>query len=145
MRFLPPLIATLFAVAANAGSLDQIDQVDAIELEVSTSRALLLIVLEEDRVHTRPAMKALLKKVNRYLHFFLSGQLKEAAPNADATHHPKIVVYGPREATTGEMQNLAGLRLAGQKVGVDIVVLPHQPGIKLRPVSIKPVKRGGAA
>jgi hypothetical protein len=129
------------AATANAGNLEHLDQVDLIELELKTSRALLVLLLEEDKVNTRPAMKALFKKVNNYLDFVASGQLKDAAPNASATLRPKIVVYGPRDATSAEMQNLAGLKLAGQKAGVEVEVQPHQAGIKSRPVPIIPVKR----
>ena len=141
MRYLLPTVLLSLALAANAGNLERLDQVDLIELELKTSRALLVLLLEEDKVNTRPAMTAVFKKVNNYLDFVASGQLNEAAPNASATLRPKIVVYGPRDATSAEMQNLAGLKLAGQKAGVEVEVQPYQPGIRARPVPIKPVKR----
>jgi hypothetical protein len=145
MRPLQFLAAIALATNAQAGKLERLDQVDLIELEAKTSRAQLVVLLEDDRVNTRQALKALFRKVNNYLDFVDSGQLKEAAPTASATHRPKIVVYGPREATNGEMQNLAGLRLAGQKAGVEVEVLSHQPGLKPRPVQIKASKRASGA
>jgi len=145
MRNFLPVAALLTALSAGAGNLERLDQVDLIELDARTSRAQLLILLEEDKVDTKQAMKALFKKVNNYLDFVDSGQLKDAAPNASATLRPKIVVYGPREATTAEMQNLAGLKLAGQKAGVEVEVQVHQAGIKPRPIAIRPVKRGSGA
>ena len=145
MRHLLPLALLSLAISARAGNLERLDQVDLIELETKTSRAQLVILLEDDRVNTRQAVKALFKKVNNYLDFVESGQLKEAAPTASATLRPKIIVYGPREATSGEMQNLAGLKLAGQKAGVEVEVLAHQPGLKPRPVPIKPFRRAGVA
>ena len=139
------LASVLLASSAQAGNLERLDQVDLVELEAETSRAQLVVLLEDDRVNTRQAVKALFKKVNNYLDFVDSGQLKEAAPAASPSHRPKIIVYGPRDATSGEMQNLAGLKLAGQKAGVEVEVLPHQPGLKPRPVQIKPFKRAGGA
>lgn len=139
MRLLLALIVVALAAdGARAGSLDRPDHIDAIELEAGTSRALLLVLLEEDRINTRPAMRALVRKVNRYLDFVRSGQLTRAARTANAAHQPRIVVYGPREATSAEMQNLAGLRQAGRKAGVEVEVLPHRPGIRPRPVRITP-------
>ena len=145
MRIALFVVALLTALCANAGNLERLNQVDLIELEAKTARALLVILLEEDQVNTKQAMKALFKKVNNYLDFVDSGQLKEAAPNASATLRPKIVVYGPREATSAEMQNLAGLKLAGQKVGVEVEVQAFQAGLKARPVVIKPMKRASGA
>ena len=145
MRTFPPLILLALVAAAHAGNLERLDQVDLIELEARTSQAQLVVLLEDDRVNTRQTVKALFKKVNNYLDFVDSGQLKDAAPKASQTIRPKIIVYGPREATSGEMQNLAGLKLAGQKAGVEVEVLPHQPGLKPRPVPIKPFKRAGGA
>jgi hypothetical protein len=140
------LFTLVLAVSsAKAGNLERADQVDLIELEPKTSRAQLVVLLEEDKVNTKLAMKALFKKVNNYLDFVESGQLKEAAPNASASLRPKIVVYGPRDASSAEMQNLAGLKLAGQKAGVEVEVQAFQAGIKPRPVQIKPVKRAGGA
>jgi hypothetical protein len=139
-------LATLVvALVAHAGGLEKPDHVDLIELEGATSRALLLVLLDEDRVNTRPAIKTLFKKVNNYLDFVNSGQLKDAAPNANMALPPKIVVYGPKDATSAEMQNLAGLKLAGQKAGVEVEVQPYRPGLKPRPVPIKPFKRATGA
>ncbi|MGM9482306.1 DUF6572 domain-containing protein [Roseateles sp. NT4] len=140
MRIFLPLAAACLFTAAHAGSLDRADQVDLIELDGKTSQARLLVLLEEDRVNTRPAMKSLFKKVNNYLAFVDSGQLKEAAPTANPSLRPRIVVHGPKEASTAEMPNLAGLKLAGQKAGVEVEVLAYQPGIRPRPVAIKPGK-----
>ena len=139
-----PLVI-LAAVTANAGNLDRLDQVDLIELDEKTSRAQLVILLDEDKVDTKQAMKTLFKKVNNYLDFVETGQLKAAAPNASTALRPKIVVYGPREATSAEMQNLAGLKLAGQKAGIEVEVQQYQAGIKPRPVSIKLVRRSSGA
>jgi hypothetical protein len=142
------LLATLLFAASSAsfaGSLERVDQVDLIELEPVTMRALLVVNLDEDRVNTRQAMKLLFKKVNNYLDFADSGQLLQAAPNASKMHRPKIVVYGPKEGTTGEMQNLAGLKLAGQKAGVEVEVKPYHSGVKSRPIDIKPKVRGSVA
>ena len=141
MRNVLPGLLLFTAVAACAGNLDRLDQVDLIELEENTSRAQLVILLDEDRVDTKQAMKAVFRKVNHYLDFAASGQLKVAAPNASLSLSPKIVVYGPRDATSAEMQNLAGLKLAGQKAGIEVEVRPFQVGIKPRPVAIQPVKR----
>ncbi len=145
MRYALFFIVLLVALGARAGSLERIDQVDLIELEPKTSRAQLVVLLEEDKINTKVAMKILFKKVNNYLDFVESGQLKEAAPNASATLRPKIVVYGPRDASSAEMQNLAGLKLAGQKAGVEVEVQAFLAGIKARPVQIKPVKRASGA
>jgi hypothetical protein len=145
MRHALSLVVLLVALSARAGNLERIDQVDLIELEPKTSRAQLVVLLEEDKVNTKMAMKALFKKVNNYLDFVDSGQLKEAAPNASATLRPKIVVYGPRDATSAEMQNLAGLNLAGQKVGVEVEVQAFQASVKPRPVPIKLIKRTSGA
>ncbi len=145
MRTTIAIAALLTTCAAQAGGLDKPDHVDLIELEGPTSRALLVVLLEEDRVNTRLALKILFKKVNNYLDFVDTGQLKDAAPNASTTLRPKIVVYGPKGATSGEMQNLAGLKLAGQKAGVEVEVQPYRPGIKPRPVLIKPLKRSTGA
>jgi hypothetical protein len=145
MRYFLSFVVLLVALSARAGNLERIDQVDLIELEPKTSRAQLVVLLEEDKVNTKLAIKALFKKVNNYLDFVDSGQLKEAAPNASAELRPKIVVYGPRDATSAEMQNLAGLKLAGQKAGVEVEVQAFQAGIKPRPVPIKLVKRTSGA
>jgi hypothetical protein len=145
MRHALSFVVLLVALSARAGNLERIDQVDLIELEPKTSRAQLVVLLEEDKVNTKMAMKALFKKVNNYLDFVDSGQLKEAAPNASATLRPKIVVYGPRDATSAEMQNLAGLKLAGQKVGVEVEVQAFQASVKPRPVPIKLIKRTSGA
>ncbi len=141
------LLALVFtAFATNAGNLQRLDQVDLIELDAKTSRAQLIVLLDDDKVDTKTAMKTLFKKVNGYLDFVESGQLKEAVPTASTSLRPKIVVYGPRDATSAEMQNLAGLKLAGQKAGVEVEVQVFQAGLKPRPVAIKPVRRsqGGA-
>jgi hypothetical protein len=74
MRALLSVALLSLAATANAGNLERLDQVDLIELELKTSRALLVVLLEEDKVNTRPAMKALFKKVNNYLDFVASGQ-----------------------------------------------------------------------
>jgi hypothetical protein len=141
MRCFSFFVALLVALSARAGNLDRIDQVDLIELDPKTSRAQLIVLLEDDKVNTKVAIKTLFKKVNSYLDFVDSGQLKEAAPNASATLRPKIVVYGPRDATSAEMQNLEGLKLAGQKAGVEVEVQAFVAGIKARPIPIKPIKR----
>lgn len=145
MRPLLLLASIAFATTAQAGNLDRPDQVDLIELDAKTARAQLVVLLEDDRVNSRPAVKPLFKKVNNYLDFVESGQLKAAVPAASTSLRPKIVVYGPREARSGEMQNLAGLKLAGQNAGVEVEVLPYQLGIKSRPVQIKPFRRAGGA
>ena len=145
MRGLLFFVTLLVALAAKSGNLDRIDQVDLIELDPQTSRAQLIVLLEEDKVNTKVAMKTLFKKVNSYLDFVDSGQLKEAAPNASATLRPKIVVYGPRDATLAEMQNLAGLKLAGQRAGVEVEVKAFMAGIKARPIPIKLIKRASGA
>jgi hypothetical protein len=129
---------------ARAGGLERLDQVDLIELEAGTSRAQLAVLLDEDRVNTKQSLKALFKKVNNYLDFVYSGQIKEAAPNASSTLQPKIVVYGPKDATSGEMQNLAGLKLAGTKAGVEVEVRPHQLGLRSRPAQIRAIKRSAS-
>jgi hypothetical protein len=144
MRTFLVVFLALCTMSAGAGSLSKLDHVDLIELEANTSRPVLVVLLEQDRVNTRQAVKSLFKKVNNYLDFARSGQLKEAAPNSSTTLRPKIIVYGPEGATSGEMQNLDGLKLAGQKAGVEVEVLPYRAGIKPRPVAIKPVQRGGA-
>ena len=79
-----------------------------------------------------------------YLGFAASGQLKIAAPNASDSLAPKIVVYGPRDATSAEMQTLAGLKLAGKKAGVEVEVHSFKAGIRPRPVAFTPAKRSGA-
>lgn len=145
MRAVLPLTLLALVAVAHAGNLDRLDQVDLIELDAKSSQAQLIVLLEDDRVNTRQSVKALFKKVNNYLNFVDSGQLKEAAPKASQTLRPKIIVYSPREATSGEIQNLAGLKLAGQKAGVEVEVLPHQPGLKPRPVQIKLFKSAGGA
>ena len=145
MRNLLPIVAIFAAVTANAGNLDRLDQVDLIELDEKTSRAQLVILLDDDKVDTKQAMKTLFKKVNNYLDFVDSGQLKATAPNASTTLSPKIMVYGPREATSAEMQNLAGLKLAGRKAGIEVEVQPYQAGIKARPVAIKLLRRSSGA
>ena len=145
MRNLLPIVGIFAAVTANAGNLDRLDQVDLIELDEKTSRAHLVILLDDDKVDTKQAMKTLFKKVNNYLDFVDSGQLKAAAPNASTTLSPKIMVYGPREATSAEMQNLAGLKLAGRKAGIEVEVQPYQAGIKARPVAIKLLRRPSGA
>ncbi len=145
MRHSMFLVALLAAFCAKAGNLERVDQVDLIELEANTLRAQLVVLLEENKVSSKVAMKTLFKKVNNYLDFVESGQLKEAAPNANATLRPKIVVYGPREGSSAEMQNLAGLKLAGQRAGVEVEVHKFKAGIKPRPVLIKPVRRANGA
>ena len=142
MRSIVPAIALLTTLSASAGNLGRFDQVDLIELDANTARAHLVVLLDEDKVDSKLAMKALFKKISSYLDFVESGQLKDAAPNASTVLRPKIMVYGPRDATSAEMQNLAGLRLAGQKAGIEVEVQAFQAGIKPRPVAIKPVKRG---
>ena len=139
------LVALLAAFCAKAGNLERVDQVDLIELEANTSRAQLVVLLEEDKVNSKVAMKTLFKKVNNYLDFVESSQLKEAAPNANTTLRPRIVVYGPRDASSAEMQNLAGLKLAGQRAGVEVEVQEFKAGIRPRPVPIKPVRRASGA
>ena len=145
MRTTLAFALALTAVAAHAGNLQRLDQVDLIELEVSTARAQLVVLLDDDRIDTKISLKALFKKVNNYLDFVDSGQIREAAPNASGTIQPKIVVYGPRDATSGEMQNLAGLKLAGSKAGIEVEVRPYEPGLRPRPVQIRPVKRRNGA
>ena len=138
MSPLAPAILFLMPLAAIAGGLGSLNQVDLVELEATTNRAVLVVLLEDDRINTRPAYRTLFKKVNNYMEFVQSGQLREVAPNASASLPPKIVIYGPREASTAEMQNLNGLKLAGQKAGIEVEVLPFRPGLRERPVPIRP-------
>lgn len=145
MRLALMFCLAVASLSTYAGGLERLDQVDLLELEPKTGRALLVVLLDEDRVNTRQAYRALFKKVNNYLDFVESGQLKSSAPQASESARPKIVVYGPKDATTAEMQNLAGLKLAGQKAGVEVEVLPHAPGLKARPVPIKPTQRARGA
>jgi hypothetical protein len=145
MRTLVFVSIVLWGRIACAGSLDRLDQVDLIELDPKTSQLQLLVVLEEDRVNTRQAVKALYKKFNNYQDFIESGQALAAAPNASKTLRPVVVVYAPKEATSGEMQNLAGLKLAASKVGAVVEVRPHATGVRAKPVAIeRSAKKNGA-
>jgi hypothetical protein len=137
--------ALLLAAQAHAGSLERLDHVDLIELDPKTSTGQLLIVLDEDRVNTRQSVKALYKKFNNYQDFIDSGQVLEAAPNISKERRPVVVVYAPKDATSGEMQNLAGLKLAASKVGAPVEIRPYAPGVKQRPIQIRPIKRAGGA
>lgn len=119
---------------ARAGSLGDPDQVDGLELEPKTGRLRLLVILGEDRVNTRPAVKALYRKFNRYQDFIESGEALRAAPNANPALRPVVVLVGPQGASSGEMQNLEGLKLAASKAGAAVEVLPHQPGLAPKPV-----------
>jgi hypothetical protein len=55
-----------------------------------------------------------------------------------------VVLVGSKDATSGEMQNLAGLKLAASKVGAAVEVRSYQPGLRPKPVVINQVlpKRG---
>jgi hypothetical protein len=135
----------LFACASSyAQSLDRLDQVDLIELDPKTSQIQLLVILGEDRANTRQAVKALYKKFNNYQDFITSGQAVAAAPTGSTTLRPVVVLVGPKEATSGEMQNLAGLKLAASKVGAAVEVRPYEPGLRPKPIAINrvPPKRG---
>jgi hypothetical protein len=135
MRTIALFAGILLPCLAGAGSLDRLDQVDLIELEPKTAQAHLVVLLEEERVNTRQSLKALYKKVNSY----------QDAPNISRTVRPQVVVYAPKEATIGELQNLAGLKLAGSKAGIEVEVRAYQAGMKPRPVAIKGSKRTGGA
>jgi hypothetical protein len=138
-------IATFVVLSgARAGGLERLDQVDLIELDPKTSQLQLLVLLEEDRVDSRPAVRALYKKFNNYQDFIDSGQALAAAPNASKTLRPVVVVVAPRDATSGEMQNLAGLKLAASKVRADVEVRPYTPGIRAKPIVIERAAKRGA-
>lgn len=141
----PWLLCGLLALGTSyAQSLDRLDQVDLVELDPKTSRIQLLIVLGEDRPNTRQAVKALYQKFNNYQDFIASGQALVAAPTGSTTLRPIVVLVGPKDATSGEMQNLAGLKLAASKVGATVEVRPYEPGLRPKPVAIHraPSKRG---
>jgi hypothetical protein len=133
------LVLFVVATGASAQSLQRLDQVDSIELDAKTSQIRLLVVLGEERVNTRQAVKALYKKFNNYQDFITSGQALVAAPNGSASIRPVVVFFGPKEATSGEMQNLEGLKLAASKVGAAVEVRPYAPGLSPKPVVINRV------
>jgi hypothetical protein len=132
------LLAALLPLAAGAfaQNLNKPDQVDRIELEPGSARIRLLVVLGEDRVNTRQAVKALYSKFNRYQDFIVSGQARTAAPAGSVTLRPVVVLVGPRDATGGEMQNLDGLKLAAAKAGAAVEVISHVPALAFKPVAI---------
>ena len=76
------LIALSAFTSARAGGLENLNQVDLVELEPRTSQLQLLVLLEDDRVNTKQAMKALFRKVNNYQDFITSGQALAVAPNS---------------------------------------------------------------
>jgi hypothetical protein len=139
MRYLPLLLLATFASGAFAQSLQRLDQVDLIELDPKTSQIRLLVVLGEDRVNSRQAVKALYKKFNNYQDFITSGQVLAAAPNGSTTVRPVVVVMAPREASSAELQNLEGLKLAASKVGAAVEVRPYVAALAVKPVVINRV------
>jgi hypothetical protein len=142
MHLLHRFFATSFMLLAAplfAQSLEKLEQVDLIELDPKTSQIRLLVVLGESRVNTRQAVKALYKKYNNYQDFITSGQALAAAPNGNPKMRPLVVVVGPKEATSGEMQNLDGLKLAASKVGAVVEVIPYVPALSVKPVPISRV------
>lgn len=144
MRYLIQFLFLLACASSHAQSLDRLDQVDLIELDPKTSQIQLLIILNEDRVNTRQAVKALYQKFNNYQDFINSGQATAAAPTGSTAVRPVVVLVGGKEATSGEMQNLAGLKLAASKVGAAVEVRPYESGLRPKPVAINrvPQKRG---
>ena len=141
MRNLLFFLAVVTLLDANAGGLERLDQVDLIELDPKTSQLQLLVLLDEDRVNTRQAVKALYKKFNNYQDFIQSGQALASTPNGSKALRPVVILVAPKEATSGEMQNLAGLKLAAAKAGVEVEVRSHINSIRAKPVTIE---RGAA-
>ena len=139
------LIALCAFTSARAGGLENLNQVDLVELEPRTSQLQLLVLLEDDRVNTKQAMKALFRKLNNYQDFINSGQALAVAPNSSQKLRPVVVLVAPREATSGELQNLAGLKLAALRAGAEVEVWPHVAGIKARPIAIRPPRSASGA
>ena len=145
MRYLPLLLLAAFASGVFAQSLQRLDQVDLIELDPKTSQIRLLVVLGEERINNRQAVKALYKKFNNYQDFIASGQVLTVAPNGSTSVRPVVVLIAPREATSGEMQNLEGLKLAASKVGAAVEVRSYVPALSPKPVVINRVSAKSGA
>lgn len=129
------------APCARAQNLEHLDQVDLVSIDPRTSQIQLVIILGTDHVNTRPALKALYKKFNKYQDFITSGQAAAAAPTGSKSLPPTVVVMAPQDATIGEMQNIAGLKLAASRVGAEIEVFAHDAALRPRPVAIKALPR----
>ena len=137
MRCLILGLVVFGSTGVHAGGLEKLDQVDLIELDPKTSQLQLLVLLDEDRIDTRAAVKALYRKFNNYQDFIDSGQALTAVPSGNKTLRPLVVVVAPKDATNAEMQNLAGLKLAASKVNAEVEVRPYAPGVRSKPIAIE--------
>lgn len=131
------LTAALLTAPALAGSLSRPDEVDLTQLDAGTGRLQLMVILDEDHVDSRPAMHALWVKLARYQRYIVSGQaLKEAArthPAANPALRPEVVIVAPQAASSAEMQNLAGVKMAYDRQDIPVAVQPYVPGLHARP------------
>jgi hypothetical protein len=132
----PLTFALTFGPPAFAGSLAQPDAIDGVQLEASTRRLQLLVILDDDHVDSRPAMHALWVKLTRYQRYIVSGQaLRDAAHGQTAANpslRPEVVIVAPQQASSAEMQNLAGVKMAYDRRDIPVSIQPYVPGLHPR-------------
>lgn len=140
-RRLPALVRRLSIVLciaacggpARAGSLDQPDDIDLTQLDASTRRLQLLVILDDEHVDSRQAMHALWVKLTRYQRYIVDGRALKDHPAADPRLRPEVVIVAPQEASSAEMQNLAGVKMAYDRRDIPVAVQPYVPGLHARP------------